>query len=187
MQLLLSDDKYCFKPKKNYKTSRRSTKIAILKKDLHAVKKDIKALEKKLVKLLKAHEPMPKAKKVTKKKVAKKAKVVKKAPAKKAVAKKAIAKKAPAKKKASTKKAPAKKKASTKKAPAKKAVAKKKTAQATATDKILRIVKLSKKGVDVPTLKKKTGFDDKKVRNIVFRASKEGKIKKSGRGMYVGA
>jgi len=182
MQLLLSDDKYCFKPKKNYKTSRRSTKMAILKKDLHAVKKDIKALEKKLDKLLKAHEPIPKAKKVTKKKVAKKAKVVKKAPAKKAVAKKA-----PAKKKASTKKAPAKKKASTKKAPAKKAVAKKKTAQATATDKILRIVKRSKKGVDVPTLKKKTGFDDKKVRNIVFRASKEGKIKKSGRGIYVGA
>jgi hypothetical protein len=140
--------------------------MAILKKDLHAVKKDIKALEKKLDKLLKAHEPMPKAKKVTKKKVAKKAKVVKKAPAKKA---------------------PAKKKASTKKAPAKKAVAKKKTAQATATDKILRIVKRSKKGVDVPTLKKKTGFDDKKVRNIVFRASKEGKIKKSGRGIYVGA
>jgi hypothetical protein len=160
MQLLLSDDK------KNYKTSRRSAKMAILKKDLHAVKKDIKALEKKLDKLLKAHEPMPKAKKVTKKKVAKKAKVVKKAPAKKA---------------------PAKKKASTKKAPAKKAVAKKKTAQATATDKILRIVKRSKKGVDVPTLKKKTGFDDKKVRNIVFRASKEGKIKKSGRGIYVGA
>ena len=150
--------------------------MAILKKDLHAVKKDIKALEKKLVKLLKAHEPMPKAKKVTKKKVAKKAKVVKKAPAKKAPAKKAPAKKAPAEKKASTKKAPAKK-----------AVAKKKTAQATATDKILRIVKRSKKGVDVPTLKKKTGFDDKKVRNIVFRASKEGKIKKSGRGIYVGA
>ena len=166
MQLLLSDDKYCFKPKKNYKTSRRSTKMAILKKDLHAVKKDIKALEKKLDKLLKAHEPMPKAKKITKKKVAKKAKVVKKAVAKKA---------------------PAKKKALTKKAPAKKAVAQKKAAQATATDKILRIVKRSKKGVDVPTLKKKTGFDDKKVRNIVFRASKEGKIKKSGRGIYVGA
>lgn len=124
--------------------------MAILKKDLQAVKRDIKALEKKLEKLLKAHEPMPKAKKVTKKKAVKKAKVVKKA----------AAKKAPAKKKVS---------------------------QVTATDKILKIVKRSKKGVDVPTLKKKTGFDDKKVRNIVFRASKEGKIKKSGRGIYVGA
>jgi hypothetical protein len=134
--------------------------MAILKKDLHAVKKDIKALEKKLEKLLKAYEPMPRVKKAAKKKTVKKAKPVKKAPAKKARAKKA---------------------------PAKKAVARKKTAQVTATDKILRIVKRSKKGVDVPTLKKKTGFDDKKVRNIVFRASKEGKIKKSGRGIYVGA
>ena len=140
--------------------------MAILKKDLQAVKRDIKALEKKLEKLLKAHVPMPKAKKVIKKKVVKKAKAVKKAPAKKAK----VVKKAPAKK-----------------APAKKAVARKKALQATATDKILIIIKKSKKGVDVPTLKKKTGFDDKKVRNIIFRASKEGKIKKSGRGIYVGA
>lgn len=139
--------------------------MAILKKDLQAVKSGIAALAKKLEALLKAHEPMPKAKKVTKKKAVKKAKTVKKAPAKKAPAKKASAKKAPAKK----------------------AVAKKKATQVTATDKILQIVKRSKKGVDVPTLKKKSGFDDKKVRNIVFRASKEGKIKKSGRGMYVSA
>ena len=139
--------------------------MAISKKDLQAVKSGIKALEKKLEKLLKAIGPMPKAKKVTKKKAVKKAKTVKKAPAKKAPAKKASAKKAPAKK----------------------TVAKKKATQVTATDRILQIVKRSKKGVDVPTLKKKSGFDDKKVRNIVFRASKEGKIKKSGRGIYVGA
>ena len=74
-----------------------------------------------------------------------------------------------------------------KKAPAKKVVAKKATPQATATEQILDIIKRFKKGVDVPTLKERTGFDDKKVRNIVFRASKEGKIKKSGRGIYVGA
>jgi len=144
--------------------------MAILKKDLQAVKRDIKALDNKLEKLLKAFEPMSKVKKVAKKKTVKKAK-----PAKKASARKAAAKKAPARK------------AAAKKAPAKKAVAKKKASQATATDKILRIIKRSQKGVDVPTLKKKTGFDDKKVRNIVFRASKEGKIKKSGRGVYVGA
>jgi len=151
--------------------------MAILKKDLQAVKRDITALGKKLEKLLKAHVPMPKAKKVIKKKVVKKAKAVKKAPAKKAK----VVKKAPAKK------AKVVKKALAKKAPAKKAVARKKAPQATATDKILIIIKRSKKGVDVPTLKKKTGFDDKKVRNIIFRASKEGKIKKSGRGIYVGA
>ena len=72
-------------------------------------------------------------------------------------------------------------------APAKKVAARKTGSQATATDQILGIIKRFKKGVDVTTLKKKTGFDDKKVRNIVFRASKEGKIKKSGRGIYVGA
>jgi len=138
--------------------------MAILKKDLQAVKKDIKALEKKLDKLLKDFGSAPAAKKAAPKKAASKA------PAKKAPAKKAPAKKA-----------------SAKKAPAKKAVARKKPAKVTATDKILQIVKRSKKGVDVPTLKKKSGFDDKKVRNIVFRASKEGKIKKSGRGIYVWA
>jgi hypothetical protein len=74
-----------------------------------------------------------------------------------------------------------------KKAPAKKAPAKKKAGQVTATNQVLKIINRSKKGVDVPTLKKKTGFDDKKVRNIVFRAAKEGRIKKSGRGIYVGA
>ena len=82
---------------------------------------------------------------------------------------------------------PVKKAAAKKKAPAKKAPAKKKGLQVTATDQILKIIKRSKKGVDVPTLKKKTGFDDKKVRNIVFRAAKEGRIKKAGRGIYVGA
>lgn len=64
---------------------------------------------------------------------------------------------------------------------------KKKAPAITATEKVLKIVRRSRKGVDVPMLKAKTGFDDKKVRNIVFRASKEGKIKKVGRGIYVGA
>jgi hypothetical protein len=137
--------------------------MAILKKDLAALGKDFKALEKKMAKLLKAFETSSKPKKVSKPEPAKKA------AAKKTTAKKTAAPKAPAKEKA-VKKAPAKKKA----------------VQVTATDQILKIIKRSKKGVDVPTLKTKTGFDDKKVRNIVFRAAKEGRIKKSGRGFYVG-
>ena len=68
-----------------------------------------------------------------------------------------------------------------------KAVAKKKTATLTATDQVLKIIKRSKKGVDAPTLLKKTGFEDKKIRNILFRSSKQGKIKKAGRGIYVAA
>ena len=68
-----------------------------------------------------------------------------------------------------------------KKAPAKKAAA------PTATDQVLGIIKRSKKGVDVPTLMKKTGFGERTVRNILFRAGKQGKIKRAGRGIYVGA
>jgi hypothetical protein len=68
----------------------------------------------------------------------------------------------------------------------KKTAFRKKTSQLTATEKILNIIGRSRKGVDVRTLKAKTGFEDKKVRNIIFRASKEGKIEKAGRGIYVG-
>ena len=70
----------------------------------------------------------------------------------------------------------------------KKAAPSKKSAKrTTSTEQILKIIKRSRKGVNVPALKAKTGFEDKKVRNIIFRASKEGKIKKVGRGIYVGA
>jgi hypothetical protein len=69
-----------------------------------------------------------------------------------------------------------------------KAAPRKKSAKrTTSTEQILKIIRRSRKGVNVPALKAKTGFEDKKVRNIIFRASKEGKIKKVGRGIYVGA
>jgi hypothetical protein len=89
----------------------------------------------------------------------------------------------PAAKKAKTKKAAPKKG----RAPVKKAAVKKKRLKLTATDKVLGIIRRSKKGVNVSTIKTRTGFDDKKVRNIIFRTTKEGKIKKVGRGVYVGA
>ncbi|MHC4244993.1 MAG: hypothetical protein ACYSU4_21495 [Planctomycetota bacterium] len=75
----------------------------------------------------------------------------------------------------------------TKMASAKKVAAKKKSVKLTATEQVMRIIRRSKKGVNVSTLKSRTGFDDKKVRNIIFRTTKEGKIKKIGRGIYVGA
>ena len=74
----------------------------------------------------------------------------------------------------------------TKRSPAKKAPAKKKPAQPTATDQVLNIIKRSKKGVNAATLMTKTGFDLKKVRNILARIFKEGKVKRAGRGVYVG-
>ena len=75
-----------------------------------------------------------------------------------------------------------------KKAPVKKkAVAKKKVAKLTATDQVVNIIKRSKKGADVAGLIKKTGFGERTVRNILFKAGKQGKIKRAGRGIYVAA
>lgn len=70
---------------------------------------------------------------------------------------------------------------------AKKAPAKKKAAQPTATDQMLKIIKRSKKGVDIKTLIAKTGFNQKKVTNILQRTFKQGKVKRVGKGIYVGA
>jgi hypothetical protein len=67
-----------------------------------------------------------------------------------------------------------------------KAPAKKKAVQVTATDQVLKIINRSKKGVDTATLMEKTGFDQKKVTNIIHRTFKQGKIKKADRGIYVG-
>ena len=127
--------------------------------DLKALNKDIQSLGKTLDRLLKAVEKDKKSTAKPTKKIA-----AKKAPAKKAPAKKAPAKTAPAKT-----------------APAKKA------APPTATDEILKIIRRSKKGVDAPTLIKKTGFNQKKVRNILFRTYKQGKIKRLEKGIYIGA
>ena len=71
-----------------------------------------------------------------------------------------------------------------KKAP--KAPSKKKAVQITATDQILKIINRSKKGVNTAVLMKKTGFDQKKVRNILNRTFKQGKIKRVDKGVYVG-
>ena len=73
----------------------------------------------------------------------------------------------------------------TKKAPAQKAPAKKKTAQPTATDQVLGIIKRSKNGVNIKTLMEKTSFNQKKVTNILQRTFKQGKIQRVGKGVYV--
>jgi hypothetical protein len=61
----------------------------------------------------------------------------------------------------------------------------KKIPKLTATDTVISIIKRSRKGVDVPTLMSKTGFDERKVRNIVFRTHKLGRIKRVSKGIYV--
>ena len=79
-----------------------------------------------------------------------------------------------------TKKAPAK-------TPVKKSAAKRKRTKLTDTARILDIIKRSKRGLDVATLRQKTGFDEKKIRNVIYKAFREGIIKRVGRGVYLGA
>lgn len=133
--------------------------MAGLKKDLQSVIRELKALTKKTERLMKAVDKLERTPSVAKKSKPKtRAGSAKKGPAGKVAVKKTSPKKVPARKK-----------------------------PATATDQVLNIVKKSKKGVDVPTLMKKTDFDEKKVRNIISRAFKQQKIKRVGRGLYVTA
>jgi hypothetical protein len=94
--------------------------------------------------------------------------------------------------KAKSDKTMTKAKAVTKKAPAKgvknalKVPAKKKAVKITATDQVLNIINRFKKGVDTAALMKKTGFDQKKVRNILQRTYKQGKITRVEKGIYIG-
>jgi hypothetical protein len=55
----------------------------------------------------------------------------------------------------------------------------------TAIDVVLDAIKRSKQGTDFATIQAKTGFDEKKIRNIIFRLNKIGKIKRKSRGIYI--
>jgi hypothetical protein len=131
-----------------------------LKKDLQAVNKEIKALAKKTESLLKAVDKLEKPKPTKKPKAkAVKKKVVKKAPIKRVAAKKAVPKKA----------------------------VPEKAKPATAVDTVLAIIRRSKKGVGMAALMEKTGYNQKKIANLVFKLRKQGKIKSVDKGVYVKA
>ena len=55
----------------------------------------------------------------------------------------------------------------------------------TAADKVLTVVKTFKGGASFADIKRRTGFEDKKLRNIIFRLNKTGKIKRKSRGVYI--
>ena len=63
----------------------------------------------------------------------------------------------------------------------------KKTAKLSASGTVLAIIKRSRKGVDKATLIKKTGFEDKKIRDITYRLRKQCKIKSAGKGIFIKA
>lgn len=54
-----------------------------------------------------------------------------------------------------------------------------------AADEVLDVIKRSKQGLKFLDIQAKTGFVDKKIRNIIFRLNKLGKIKRHSRGVYV--
>lgn len=72
-------------------------------------------------------------------------------------------------------------------AKAKAAVRKAKTRTISATAKVLETVKKFKKGVGISEVAQKTHFDAKKVRTILSRAFTQGKVRRIGQGVYVGA
>ena len=55
----------------------------------------------------------------------------------------------------------------------------------TAVDIVLDTIKRSRQGLGFSEIQAKTGFDEKKIRNIIFRLNKTGKIKRKRRGIYV--
>lgn len=59
-----------------------------------------------------------------------------------------------------------------------------KRAGSTAVEHVLAVMKDKAEGVSVAEIKEKTGFDDKKIRNILFRLYKSGDIRRVSRGVY---
>lgn len=57
----------------------------------------------------------------------------------------------------------------------------------TAYSLFLKTIEDSDNGISVAGLKAKTGFNDKKIANLVYKAKKQGKIKAAGKGVYVKA
>ena len=146
------------------------------------VKDQLKAISKNLVSLSKQVDKLTKQ-------------VDKLQPAKKAAAKKAVVKKkAVAKKKAAPKKKVAKKKAAPKKKVAKKVAKKKAPAKAkkaakgaTVLDTVFSVIKRSRSGVAISTLKEKTKLDPRQLSNALYKLSKKGVVKTKSRGVYIKA
>ncbi len=83
------------------------------------------------------------------------------------------------------------KKVAAQKAPVKQVAVKKpaakKPVKLTAADTVFGFIKRYRKGVDVSTLMKKTGFNKRKIYDNVKILKKRGKIKSAGIGVYVKA
>jgi len=56
---------------------------------------------------------------------------------------------------------------------------------ATAYDEVFNVIKRFNNGTGFPEIQDRTGFGDKKIRNILFRLNKLGKIRRKSRGIYI--
>jgi len=55
----------------------------------------------------------------------------------------------------------------------------------TALDTVFDIIQKAPEGSSFKDIQNKTGYDDKKIRNVIFRLNKMEKIKRKSRGIYV--
>ncbi|ACL04811.1 hypothetical protein [Desulfatibacillum aliphaticivorans] len=56
----------------------------------------------------------------------------------------------------------------------------------TASDMVEEVIRASgDTGIGIPAIKDATGFEDKKLRNIIFRLNKLGRITRKSRGVYI--
>ena len=53
-----------------------------------------------------------------------------------------------------------------------------------ATETVLNIITRSRTGIGIAEIRERTGYDDKKLRNIIFRLNKMEKITRVNRGRY---
>jgi len=146
--------------------------MANLKSDLAAVTRTLKQLTKKTEQLAKQVDKLSKPKAAKKPKAKKAKKAVKSKAKRRVVAKKRVA--------------PKKKVARKKKVAPKKRVAARRAPKKSASEVILSIMtqSRSKKGVATALLQKKTGFNNQKIRDNIYKLTKRRKIKRVGRGVY---
>ena len=55
------------------------------------------------------------------------------------------------------------------------------------TETVFKVIKRHKRGVQISKVRDKTGFDKKKISNILFKLNKEGKIQRVDKGVYTAA
>ena len=63
----------------------------------------------------------------------------------------------------------------------------KKVPKETLLDSVVRLIRGSEEGITTAALKEKSGLAESQIWSIVYRADKQGKIKKTKRGIYMAA